>query len=170
LGKIKERECKGPLNPPKGEVFISEKKAFVFLCALAPSWQKKIVNSWLTKNNKMKKILSIIILTIGFISFGFAQQKANDKAIIQTPGVHCEYCKKRLENYVSRQPGILSVNADFKKKTTTVAWVKDRTNLEEVKAHIANAGYDADDVMAEKTTYDRFPKACQVKTTPFEQE
>lgn len=128
-------------------------------------------NSWLTlKIIKMKKILSILIFTLGFINFGFAQQKANDKAIIQTPGVHCEYCKKRLENYVSRQPGILSVNADFKKKTTTVAWVKDRTNIEEVKAHIANAGYDADDVMAEKTTYDRFPKACQVKTTPFDQE
>jgi copper chaperone CopZ len=118
----------------------------------------------------MKKILSIIILTIGIISFGFAQQKVNDKAVIQTPGVHCEYCKKRLENYVSRQPGILTVVADFKKKTTTVSWVKDRTNIEEVKAHIAKAGYDADDVMAEKTAYDRFPKECQVKTTPFDPE
>ncbi len=118
----------------------------------------------------MKQLQLFLVLSFAFGMNSFAQAKANDKAVIQTPGVHCEYCKKRLENYVSRQPGILTVDADFKKKTTTVTWVKDRTNIEEVKAHIANAGYDADDVMAEKTTYDRFPKACQVKTTPFDQE
>jgi copper chaperone CopZ len=124
-------------------------------------------NSWLTlKIIKMKKILSILIFTLGFITFGFAQQKANDKAIIQTPGVHCEYCKKRLENYVSSQPGILTVVADFKKKTTTVSWVKDRTNIEEVKAHIANAGYDADDVTAEETAYKKLPMCCKKPAQP----
>jgi hypothetical protein len=43
VGKIREVDCKGPLNPPKGEVYISEiKNAFLFLCALAPWWQKTI--------------------------------------------------------------------------------------------------------------------------------
>ena len=118
----------------------------------------------------MKSLLSVFTLLFFFSTNTFAQQKQTIKSVIQTPGVHCDYCKRRLENYVSRQPGIVSVEADFKKKTTIVVWYKDRTNIEEVKAHIANAGYDADDVIAEKTTYDRFPKACQVKTTPFDQE
>lgn len=111
--------------------------------------------------------MALVLLFAGSL---IAQTTNQGKAVIQTPGVHCEFCKKRLERYVSAQIGIVSVNADIKKKSTTVVWLKDRTNIEEVKAHIANAGYDADDVMAEKTTYDRFPKACQVKTTPFEQE
>ena len=117
------------------------------------------------------KQIQLLITSIFMLSMGaFAQQKANEKAVISTPGVHCEYCKKRLENYVGNQYGVISVVADFKKKTTTVNWIKDRANIEDIKAHIANSGYDADDVMAEKTTYDRFPKACQVKTTPFDQE
>jgi len=117
----------------------------------------------------MKYILMLFLTAMSFLSTN-AQQKPNMKVIFSTPGVHCEYCKKRLENYVSTQYGVISVNADFKKKTTTVEWIKDRANIEEIKAFIATAGYDADDIMAEKTTYDRFPKACQVKTTPFDPE
>ena len=117
----------------------------------------------------MKKLYFVFAILLALGTNVFAQQKANDKAVIKTPTVHCEFCKKRLENYVGNQPGILTVVADFKAKTTTVTWVKDRANIEDVKAHIANAGYDADDYMAEKTTYDRFPKACQVKTTPFDE-
>ena len=100
----------------------------------------------------------------------FSQQKNDGKAVINTPGLHCEFCKKRIEKYVSNQMGITTVEVDLKKKVTTVTWLKDRANIEDVKTYIANAGYDADDVMAEKTAYDRFPKECQVKTTPFDPE
>jgi len=72
----------------------------------------------------MKYILMLFFTAMSFLSTN-AQQKPNMKVIFSTPGVHCEYCKKRLENYVSTQYGVISVNADFKKKTTTVEWIKD---------------------------------------------
>ena len=93
----------------------------------------------------------------------FAQQKNTGKALISVPGAHCEYCKKRIENYVSRSYGITGITVDMKKKTAMVTWLPDRTNLEEVKTYIANIGYDADDVTAEETAYDMLPKACQTK-------
>lgn len=102
----------------------------------------------------------ICILSIG----AFGQNKNTGKAVIKTPGVHCEYCKKRIEGYVGSQDGIKSVVVDLKNKVTTVCWMPDRLNIEYVKAHIANAGYDADDVPAEVTTYNRLPAACRVKT------
>ena len=113
----------------------------------------------------MKLFSLLLIAVFGFALNSQAQQKPG-KAVINTPGVHCNYCKDRIENYVSRQYGVTSVKVDLKKKTTTVTWIPDRTNIEEVKVHIANSGYDADDVEAEPSMYFRLPKACQTKPAP----
>jgi copper chaperone CopZ len=112
----------------------------------------------------VKHVAFFALLSMVILSNSFAQTKNTGKAVINTPGVHCEYCKKRLEAYVAAQDGIKSVVVDLKNKVTTVIWMPDRLNLEYVKAHIANAGYDADDVQAEVTTYNRLPAACRVKT------
>lgn len=111
----------------------------------------------------MKHWIATIVLLFNFGLFASAQQSTSQKAVIKTPGLHCDYCKKRVENYVARQYGILAVVADLKTKTTTVTWIKDRANIEDVKTHIANVGYDADDVEAEESMYHRLPKACQTK-------
>ena len=110
----------------------------------------------------MKKFLLTFLTFFGMMLFALSQTKPG-KAVISTPGVHCEYCKERIENYLTHQYGISAVKVDLKKKTTTVTWITDRTNIEEIKAHIANKGYDADDVEAEITSYNRLPKPCRVK-------
>ena len=92
----------------------------------------------------MKNLLLLSSLLL-LISLNAVAQ-ATKKAAIKTPGLHCEKCKNKVEFYLSRQDGIVSVNADYRKKMTTVNWISDRTNIEEIKAHISNAGYDADDV------------------------
>lgn len=92
---------------------------------------------------------------------GFAQQKATDKAVIKTPTVQCEMCKSRIEKLLFRQEGVTSAKVDVKKKTTTVTWITDRTNIENIKTAIANAGYDADDVTAEETAYKKLPACCK---------
>lgn len=104
-------------------------------------------------------LLTLMGICIGFISF--SQQKATSKAVISTPTVRCEMCKDKIEKYLGRQYGINTVKVDYKKKTTTVTWIKDRTNIEEIKASIANTGYDADDVTAEEGAYKRLPACCK---------
>ena len=99
------------------------------------------------------------ILALSLVSF--AQQKATAKATIKTPTVQCEMCKDKIEKYLSREDGISTVKVDYKKKTTTVSWMTDRTNIEIIKAAIANAGYDADDVAADETSYKNLPKCCK---------
>lgn len=111
----------------------------------------------------MKKLIKAVLFIMFLVSSAFAQQKNTGKAVISVPGAHCEYCKKRIENYVSRSYGITGIIVDLKKKTATVTWLPDRTNIEEVKTYIANVGYDADDVTAEETAYILLPKACQTK-------
>ena len=109
----------------------------------------------------MKKLQFILLFLIGFTGVTMAQQKTQKVVVIKTPTVQCEECKNRIEKYLSHEEGIQKVNVDYKKKTATVTYLTDRTNPENIKALIANVGYDADDVTAEPDSYKRLPTCCK---------
>jgi copper chaperone CopZ len=109
----------------------------------------------------MKQLQLTLLGLLGFGFMSFAQQKTTDKAVIKTPTVQCDMCKDKIERALFKQYGISSVKVDVKKKTTTVSWLTDRTNIENIKTMIANAGYDADDVAADESAYKRLPKCCK---------
>jgi mercuric ion binding protein len=109
----------------------------------------------------MKAFKLTLLALLGFIFSATAQAKVQDKAVISTPSIQCDMCKKKIETYLMRQNGIKAVKVDVKKKITAVQWITDRTNIEEIKTMIANIGYDADDVAAEETAYKRLPPCCK---------
>lgn len=105
---------------------------------------------------KKQLLMALVLVMAGTLAFG--QTK---KVTIKTPTVQCGSCKKRIEDYLSREEGVQSVNVDVKKKVAKVSFAADRTNVENIKVAIANAGYDADDLSATKDSYDRLPKCCK---------
>jgi copper chaperone CopZ len=109
----------------------------------------------------MKSIKLALFALIGLVTFSFAQQKAVEKVVIKTPTVQCEQCKDKIENYLKREPGVSYVKVDYKKKTTTITFITDRNNIEQLKTAIANVGYDADDVTADEEAYKKLPKCCK---------
>ncbi len=109
----------------------------------------------------MKAIKLTFLLLVGLVTLSFAQQKEVEKVVIKTPTAQCENCKERIENYLKREPGVSSVKVDYKKKITTVTYLTDRNNIEQLKTAIANAGYDADDVTADEEAYKKLPKCCK---------
>ena len=109
----------------------------------------------------MKKIFISLAVTSAFAYSGSAQVKAALTAKIKTPTVGCEDCKNRIETYLKRYDGITYVMVNWRRKETTVKYLTDRTNIEEIKTAIANAGYDADDVTANEDSYKRLPKTCK---------
>lgn len=109
----------------------------------------------------MKKIL-LTILTVTLVTAGsFAQQKALETAKIKTPNALCEACKTRIETYLKRIDGVRLVTVNYRKGETTVKYLTDRTNIEEIKTAIANSGYDADDIPANEESYKRLPISCK---------
>ena len=92
---------------------------------------------------------------------GHSQVKSVQTAKIQTPHVGCEDCKTRIETYLKRYDGVTYINVNWRRKETTVKYVVDRINIEEIKTAIANIGYDADDVPANPDSYKRLPKTCK---------
>ena len=109
----------------------------------------------------MKKLQFILFFLITFTGVSMAQQKNQLTVTIKTPTVQCEQCKNRIEKYLSHEEGIQKINVDYRKKTATVTYLTDRTNVENIKTLIANVGYDADDVTAEPDSYKRLPTCCK---------
>ena len=109
----------------------------------------------------MKKFLFSLFATM-LIGFGAsAQVKAVQTAKISTPTVQCNMCKNKIETYLKRYDGIHTINVNVKKKETTVKYITDRINEEEIKTAIANAGYDAAEITANPDSYKRLPKCCK---------
>lgn len=119
----------------------------------------------------MKKIF-LSAFTVLFSVLTFAQSKApvvkiksQDTALIATPTIQCKMCEDKIVSYLDRYDGIISVKVNLKKKNTLVKFHTDRINKEEIKAAIANAGYDASnytgDVAASEDAYKRLPACCK---------
>jgi len=109
----------------------------------------------------MKQLLFVVIGVCGISFLASAQTKAQLTAKITTPTVQCDMCKERIETYLKRYDGVTSVNVNVKRKETTVKYLTDRTNIENIKTAIANAGYDADDIVANPDAYKALPKCCK---------
>ncbi len=108
----------------------------------------------------MKKFF-LVASAVGSALIGSAQVKASLTAKIKTPNIGCEDCKNRIETYLKRYDGVTFVQVNWHQKTTTVKYLTDRINIEEIKTAIANCGYDADDVPATPDAYNRLPKTCK---------
>ena len=113
----------------------------------------------------MKKLFLSLIAFCFIAITASAQQKAVLTAKIKTPTVQCEMCKKTIEDLLKRYDGVMSVNVklskDSTKRETTVKYITDRINEETIKAAIANAGYDANEIAANPESYKALPKCCK---------
>lgn len=109
----------------------------------------------------MKKILLSAFAAITLSTAVSAQVKAVQTVTISTPTVQCNMCKNRIETYLKRYDGVNMVNVNVKKKETTVKYITDRINEEEIKTAISNAGYDANEIPANEDSYKRLPKCCK---------
>jgi mercuric ion binding protein len=109
----------------------------------------------------MKKIAFLFLLAAGLSLQASAQQKKPITVKIQTPTATCAECKARIEEYLKVEEGVTKVLVYPTSKYTSVTYLADRTNLDNIKTAIANAGYDADDVKANEESYKMLPKTCK---------
>jgi copper chaperone CopZ len=109
----------------------------------------------------MKKIFALSLVIAGFGYVSSAQVKAVETVKIKTPNALCEACKTRIESLLRRYDGVTFINVNFRKGETTVKYLTDRIDIEQIKTAIANMGYDADNISANEDSYKRLPKTCK---------
>lgn len=113
----------------------------------------------------MKKLLFSLVAFCFITIAATGQQKPIQIVKINTPTVQCDMCKKTIEDLLKRYDGVMSVNVrlnkDSTKRITIVKYITDRINEETIKAAIANAGYDANEIAANPESYKALPKCCK---------
>ena len=107
----------------------------------------------------MKSIF--VSLFILFATSSLAQFKKPVVVQIKTPQAACVECKDKIEKFMKYEEGIAKIVVDIRKKITTVTYLSDRTNIENIKTTLANLGFDADEVTANEETYKRLPACCK---------
>jgi periplasmic mercuric ion binding protein len=108
----------------------------------------------------MKHIV-ILLLTLGFLaSSSFAQTTVIKEVKIKT-SAQCDMCKKRIEDGLYKQKGVVSADLNVDAKTVTIKYRGNKVTEDELRTYISSLGYDADHVPAQKEAYDKLPACCQ---------
>jgi|SRR5215831_19568093 len=110
--------------------------------------------------NSRSFFVTVLLLMIPAIMFAGNGMKKSQTAHIKTSAV-CDECKARIESAVMELDGVKKAELDLSDKTLTVRYTADKVSLDQIKAAISKAGYDADDVKADAAAYSDLPKCCQ---------
>lgn len=112
----------------------------------------------------MKKVaffLMIACFSLSAIQASAQAQKYMETARIKTNVEKCPICKKLIEDYFKREPGIKYINVNNHNQIVTVRYYSDRTSISNIRTAIANLGFDADTVKANPDSYNRLPLCCK---------
>ena len=90
----------------------------------------------------------------------FAQTKKTTEIKIKT-SAECDMCKKRIESNLIYEKGIKFCKLDVDSKVLTVTYNAEKTSPEKIKQAVSKIGYDADDVKADSTAYEKLPECCK---------
>lgn len=112
---------------------------------------------------------NLVLFLFAFVSFSasFAQEpKKNQKAVIKT-AIYCDHCKecetcgKNFQANMHKIKGLKMYELDEEKMTITVYYNGTKTNLQTIKKAISQLGYDADDVKADVSAYEKLDGCCK---------
>jgi mercuric ion binding protein len=104
-----------------------------------------------------------VIALVCLLSFtGFAQEKKNKnaKADIEVNG-NCDQCKRRIEKAAFSVAGVKSAVWHMDDHKLHLIYNAEKTSVDNVKAAIAKAGHDTEDVKATQKDYDALHHCCK---------
>jgi copper chaperone CopZ len=110
------------------------------------------------------KSLFFVFFSFFLFTATFAANEAPAKkvkeVVIQT-SAQCGMCEERLEKALYKVKGVKSVALNLENKKITILYKTKHTNADALRKVIANTGYDADKVEADKKAYEALPTCCQ---------
>lgn len=109
---------------------------------------------------KTLKSISIVVMLVLFSTIAFAQKVELAEIKIKTSAI-CGMCKDNIENALAFEKGVKKSVLDVDTKIVTVTYNPEKTSPEKIRLAIANAGYDADDVIANAKAYKKLDACCK---------
>ena len=94
----------------------------------------------------MKHIVLIIFMMLGCAASAITTTDRQNKKrelhiVVFATNLHCENCKKKIENNIAYEKGVKDLQVDVAEKTVTVTYRADKTDCEKLRAAIQKLGY-----------------------------
>lgn len=91
-------------------------------------------------------LLLAAVMTAGLAADAFAQKALSKKGqtVVFVTTIHCESCKKRVEDKLPFEKGVSDVVIDVAKKTIAVTYDPNKTDPAKLKESIEKLGYKAE--------------------------
>ena len=111
----------------------------------------------------MKIQISFFILVLFSFACGSTKQTTDIKITEDTltTSAVCATCQANINKALQYKKGIQSVDVSLNDQTITVKYNPTKITIDEIKASISMAGYDADDVKADPEAYKNLPACCR---------
>ncbi len=115
----------------------------------------------------MKKIFNLLLLLVMLTTTTFANKPGTETLTIKTQ-IYCDHCLQcgscgaNINDKIRESnKGIKKVKVDAKGNTITVQYDAAKTNPGQIRAAIADAGYDADDKKANPDAVAKLDGCCK---------
>ncbi len=108
-------------------------------------------------------VFSVLLLSVFSLAF---KTEPPAKVKIKTSAI-CEMCKERIEKQLAFTKGVNESNLDLKDKVVTVTFNPKKTDANKIKQAINDAGYDADETLANDKSYEKLPSCCKKDGEPM---
>lgn len=109
-----------------------------------------------------------VILTLMLVTFsviGYGSDPKSETVKIKTSAI-CEMCKETIEKKLAFTKGVTESNLNLDDKVVTVIYNPKKTDVQRIKKSISEAGYDADEVVADEKGYGKLPDCCKKDAKP----
>jgi len=108
---------------------------------------------------KVKSLILVLLLSVIMVSMLLSQE--NIKQYSFKTSAQCDMCKGRIEKHLSKQDGIVESNVEVETALCTVKYDSTKITIDDIRLEISKTGYDADEVKANKRSYEKLPKCCK---------
>jgi hypothetical protein len=106
----------------------------------------------------MKTLVVVLLLSIGVLSPGLAQEPVVVEARFQVAGL-CGMCKSRIEKALKIKE-VKYAKWDKKSKELFVAYLSPSITVDSLKQRVAAVGHDTDTYKAPDAVYSALPECC----------
>lgn len=89
------------------------------------------------------KIIALAIAIVASLSITVSAKDSEKQSVTFLVSMSCENCKKRIENTLSYEKGVKSLEVNLSRKTVTVEYDPKKTTADKLKAAIQDLGYTA---------------------------
>ena len=105
-------------------------------------------------------LMNFVITILSFLII--ACNGEHSTVTVNTPTIQCGMCQKTIEVGLKKISGVNNSTVDLATKKTKVIYDIEKTDIKSIEKAISNLGYQANEQLADPTSYESLPACCKI--------